>query len=261
MIWKYRSTSRLVAFGNTFFPFENPDALEWFFQGLAELQLATVVHTGNLLTAVERFGSPKDIKERRSRAEAMWVRVGQIVPSARKIQLLGVEDLRLLRQALPSNRAFHALEEPLLRKALFGFDGVETPDQDYRPIEVNSPLGTVAVFPDQPGLISRDACFHLGPAIVGGRTGKICKERTLPGCVYVQDVGMMAKLNAPIFDYRQRHKWAIGFAAVLENGPVFHEYEFAQRLRPAALRALSEGRKICASLPTNAPELVHGQAA
>ena len=219
---------RVLALGDTHFPFHHKKALDWAYRLADKFQPTHVVQLGDLFDQfafsrypkVLKLNPEKELELARTAAEKMWSHF-KGVPS---FQLMGNHDDRVFKKALSVAPELAALVGQSLR-TLYSFSGVRT-IHDGREELI---LGGVAFQHGHRSRLGDHAKYNRCSTVVGhSHTG---------GCVYLRDakrvfwelnVGFLGDVASPAFGYvaqKRFHTTTLGVGLVDDLGPRFVPYQ------------------------------------
>lgn len=132
---------KVLAFGDTHFPFENKKSLLSLYRYIAKSNPDVIIHLGDLYDnyMFSRFDKdfnvikPKDeLLQSNKRAIEMWKKIQDLAPNAEKCQLFGNHDIRISKLIM-SRTPTLASEIKTIREKYYTFPGVKvmTSDREY----------------------------------------------------------------------------------------------------------------------------------
>lgn len=135
----------IVAIGDTHFPFAAKKVLNWIIKSIIsplEGRIKAVVQVGDLYDLYSYTRFPKRLMmtpreecwEARAQAEDFWLAIDQAAPNAKKYQLKGNHDARLMKRVVET---MPELDHLVKYDELFTFDGVKTIHDDKLALEID----------------------------------------------------------------------------------------------------------------------------
>lgn len=224
---------KVLAIPDTHFPFEHSRALNKLFREvISEVEFTHIIQLGDLLdqysftrfTKKNLYLPERELKWGREKAEKFWAKIHDKQPKARKIQLLGNHDYRMVKRAqekLPEAQELilYATEE------LYEFDNVHTvkdPRQEYFLNDVAFLHGYLT----QPGAHTR----FMNMSTVHGHThrGGVTFVPVRKGVIWELDCGYLGDPKKEPLNYTpQKFKNAtLGYGVIDEFGPRFCPIHF-----------------------------------
>jgi hypothetical protein len=225
---KIPSYKKIVAIGDTHFPFVDSNALSMLYAVIEKTKPDVVVQVGDLadMLAASRFPrslnlmTPRtEIALAKDQASEMWRKIRAIVPSANLVQLLGNHCVRPMRQIIekwPEGEDF--VKDSFT--TLYSFEGVKT---IYDPTE-EFWVGDIAFIHGYRTKLGDHARF-MNANVVCGHTHR-------GGTVYFPvgneqkwelNAGFLADPFSAALSYRAQklHNWTVGCGLIDELGPRF----------------------------------------
>ena len=224
---------RIVAFGDTHFPFAHKKAIDWAIRKTAKLKPTHVVQVGDLLDLYGFSKFPKalfmpvdeELGQGRLHAAHFWDRVCDASPNAERWQITGNHDARPFKRALDLAPELAPLIGKSLRE-LYTFPHVATihePDDELI-------LGDeVMVQHGHRSRLGDHSRFNQMSTICGhSHTGGVVFQRNINGTFWELNAGLLGDPNHKVFGYRAQkkiHTCTLGLAVVDEDGPRFIPYD------------------------------------
>jgi hypothetical protein len=136
---------KTILIGDVHFPWSNEQYLNRILDRIDKMQPDYVIQMGDLYDfySFSRYPrsqnvmKPKDeLLEARSQAEAMWEAIRTAAPKAKRRQILGNHDDRILKMVQNKAPELEAVLEALDYRALWRFDGVKTQPDSASELEL-----------------------------------------------------------------------------------------------------------------------------
>lgn len=226
-------TGPLIAIGDTHFPFADKNVLDWVYEQVERVQPAYVVQVGDLYDRLAQSRHPKfdpmSAQEEAERgfadASQMWSTINFLAPRAKKYQIRGNHDDRVVKRAMeraPELAPFLDLDKYM------SFAGVKTVRESNDELFI----GDVAVLHGY-AKFGAHAAWNQCPTIVGhSHHGGVTFRQNRNGFYWELNCGFVGDLTNPAFAYRNQkhiHGWTLGLGVVDEHGPHFLLYPGASR--------------------------------
>ncbi len=214
----------IVVLGDLHFPFHSSKALKETLYAIKHEKPKYIVQIGDLYDqySFSRFTRKnlllpeRELSLARRDALGMWKQIKESVPEAKRIQILGNHDLRLIKRAqerLPE--AQELVTESMME--LYRFKGVQTIEDDRDVYKI----GNIAF---HHGYLSKlgDHMRYQGRSIVVGHshTGGVVFEQRNGETLFELNAGYLADETAEPLRYRptKTSKWTLGFGLITFRG-------------------------------------------
>jgi hypothetical protein len=201
--------TRIAIAGDLHEPYSKDAYLEEFYRGVSRLKPNAVVQMGDAYDlnnfTVKYTPDPTirpdyELVEGRKRLERFWARVKKYAPRARRLQLLGNHDARILKYIWaggPRMAALAARYDDF--RDLWKFNGVESARTGRDIFEIDGILFTHGWMCGVPG----KHAARFGRNTVVGHTHKqgLIPVQKWDGVIWEMNVGYMGDEKAPVFTY------------------------------------------------------------
>jgi predicted phosphodiesterase len=218
---------KILALGDTHFPFHHKKALEWTYRLADKLKPTHVIQLGDLLDQfafsrypkVLKLDPEKELALGRVAAEKMWSHFKGL-PC---YQLMGNHDDRALKKALAAAPELASLVGKSLRE-LYSFPGVRTV-LDGREELI---LGGIAFQHGHRSRLGDHARFNRISTCVGhSHTGGVVFLRDARRVFWELNAGFLGDVSSPAFGYvaqKRFHTTTVGVGIIDDLGPRFCPY-------------------------------------
>lgn len=216
--------SKVFAFGDTHFPYN--ENLNRIYKAIKQEKPDVIIHNGDLLDQYmfSRYGkdydelSPKkELNRAKKMAVSMWKRIKKIAPKARRIQLLGNHDIRILKQTKNKFPEVYFLINDIFND-LYTFKGVETMKSDRDYIDIDNVIYCH-------GWKSKHTA-HFGKSVVRGHSHKadlslIQCEKSGYRILFEMQVGGCGDERAVPLSYPASKKtgWKLAYGIIIDGHP------------------------------------------
>lgn len=220
--------TRILAIGDTHFPFTDHYKLEKVYGIARELQPTHIIQIGDLydLYTFSRFSrsvnliTPKDeLLKGKEQAARMWEVLRDCAPKAARFQLRGNHSHRIVKSLMARAPEFESLLEGPISD-LTTFDGVTDMKSHRSEVEINGTL-FVHGWSTTPG-------FHMnyfGQSVVCGHThrGVVIYKAHKREPLFELNCGHIADINALPLQYGETktNSWVAGCGVIDKHGPRF----------------------------------------
>lgn len=224
-------TLRLVAFGDTHFPFAHKKAIDWAIRFTAKFKPTHVVQVGDLYDLYSfskfprsQFISPdEELSQGRLQASRFWMKVKEAAPKAEAYQIMGNHDIRGMRRVLDKAPELEPLVGRSMRE-LFTFAGVKTIEDPREELVIEG----VIVQHGHRSRLGEHSRYNQNSTICGhSHTGGVNFQRNIKGVYWELNAGLLGDVNSKVFSYtaqRKIHTCTLGLALVDTDGPRFVPY-------------------------------------
>lgn len=222
---------RILVAGDCHWPFISRRAIKKFYDLAKSVEPTHIVQIGDLYDFysfsrfprnVNLFTPKQEIEQARSDAMHFWLNLRAIAPKAKKYQLIGNHDERLVKQAAALFPEAGSIIDP---SGLFDFKGVQTQRGERDEV------------------IIEDICFmhgfrsKLGDHAIHNGMSTVCGHSHVGGCVFFRrgdrviyelNSGFLGDERTPVFSYtkqRQFARWTLGAGVIDEFGPRFISFQ------------------------------------
>jgi predicted phosphodiesterase len=219
----------VLVLGDTHFPFADKKVLAALFRQQTALEAANpfthIVQVGDLYDfySFSKYPATRDlmtpteeIQKGRAEAEALWLKVQAISPSAKCFQLKGNHDERLKKRLMEKMPEVASIVNS---EHLWEFLGVETlPDQ-----RTELEIGSVVFIHGHYGRPGQHLAFNNANTVHGHTHKGSVTYKTVQGQILWElDAGCLADLSSPPMSYSSQRKYSLmqnGFGTIDKYGP------------------------------------------
>lgn len=219
--------NKILILGDIHFPFHNKKALAKVLSEVKRIKPTHVVQIGDLYDqySFSRFTRKnlqtpeEELRESRNAGISLWNSVHKNAPNAKRYQILGNHDVRLIKRAeekIPE-------AQTLIRKSvyeLYKFKGVKTIYDDRQELVI----GDVTFIHGYRSKLGDHMRFNRSNTVVGhSHTGGVVFEQQAGRIIWELNAGYLADETAEPLRYRPQttSKWTLGYGLVDEKGPRF----------------------------------------
>lgn len=221
-----------MAIGDLHFPFHHKKALIQLFRRIESNEFKYIIQIGDLLDqyAFSRFSKKnihlpeRELKYGRDCALSFWETIHTLQPKAKKVQLIGNHDVRLIKRAqekLPE--AQELIADSIME--LYKFENVLTvsdPRQEY--LIEHPKMGTIAFLHGYKSKIGDHSKYMHMNTVHGHRhRGEVTYFPIKNKIIWELDCGFLADANKEPLAYNEQktNNWTLGWGEIDSLGPRF----------------------------------------